>query len=435
MSGRKWVGLTAAVCLLAIAGYGAFAIRRVGASEKTIPTTRVQRGTVEINVYARGQVRPERSAIVTAPPVSGTLQIIRMAPAGSLVKEGDVVLEFDPSEQEYNLEQNKSKLEEAEQQIIKARADAAVQAAQDKVALLTARFDVRRAELEVQKNELVSEIDAQKNRLALDEAKRRLAQLEHDVKSRQESSNASVTVLEQQRNQAQLSMAQAQHSIASMSVKAPIGGVVTIMGNTDIMGGVMFQGMTIPDYKAGDQVYPGRPVMEVLDLSHMEVVAKIAEDDRSNVAQGQTAEITVDTAPAIRYLGTLKSIAGLAGRGSFFEGNGPRSFDANITFDNPDSRLRPGASARLTVKGSSLADKLFVPRQSIFEKNGKRVVYVRQGSSFEPREVRIISQSESSAVIDGLAEGTEISMLDPTAKPNGSSNATQTPSAPTVAGK
>jgi len=58
------------------------------------------------------------------------------------------------------------------------KADREVQIATDAVELLTARFDVRRAELDAQGNEFVSPIDAQKNVLSFEEAKRRLAQLE-----------------------------------------------------------------------------------------------------------------------------------------------------------------------------------------------------------------------------------------------------------------
>src|SRR5262249_58410844 len=91
---------------------------------------------------------------------------------------------------DYKLDQNRSELLQAEQEITKAKADAAVVAAQDKVALLKAKFDARRAELDVQKNELVSTIDARKNDLALDQAKRVLAELEQDVKSRSASGKA-----------------------------------------------------------------------------------------------------------------------------------------------------------------------------------------------------------------------------------------------------
>jgi multidrug resistance efflux pump len=430
---RTWVKLGVTLIVLASAGCGIYRLAHAGAGEQAIPTARVQRGTVELNVNARGELRPERSAMITAPPVYGSLQIIRMSSTGALVKAGEIVLEFDPSEQEYNLEQNRSKLQEAEQQIAKARAETAVQVAQDEVALLKARFDVRRAELEVQKNELVSDIDARKNRLALDEAHRRLEQLQQDVRSRRDSNAASVTLLEQQRNQAKLSMMQAQRAIENMKIKAPISGLVSIKGNEDASGGFWYPGMVFPEYKAGDQVYPGRTVMEVLDIEHMEVATKIDENDRANISPGQNARIMVDLAPSVVYRGKLKSIAGAAS-GRRWSANTMRSFDATLQFQSPDSKLRPGAGAQVVIEGSSLADKFFIPRQCVFEKNGRFVVYVRQGSRFEPREVKISTQSESRAVVEGIPEGTEVALLDPTAASSAGKPADNS-SAPLVTGK
>ena len=83
-------------------------------------------------------------------------------------------MEFDPADLQYQLEQAASDLAEAEQNIVKIKADSAVQAAQDQVALLTARFDVRRAELDSLGNEFTSAIQVQKNVLSLEEAKRGL---------------------------------------------------------------------------------------------------------------------------------------------------------------------------------------------------------------------------------------------------------------------
>src|SRR6202020_1421227 len=138
-----------------------------------------------------GDPRPSHSEMLTAPQIGGgSLQITHLLHTGGVVKKGDLVMEFHPSEQHYKLDQNRSELLQAEQEITKAKADAAVVAAQDKVALLKARFDVRRAELDVQKNELMSTIDAKKNDLALEQAKRILAELEQDVKSRSASNQA-----------------------------------------------------------------------------------------------------------------------------------------------------------------------------------------------------------------------------------------------------
>ena len=62
-----------------------------------------------------------------------SLQITRLSTPVRPVKKGDIVFEFDPSEQNYKLEQNRSELMQAEEEITKAMADAEVQAAQDKV--------------------------------------------------------------------------------------------------------------------------------------------------------------------------------------------------------------------------------------------------------------------------------------------------------------
>src|SRR5204863_7900480 len=122
------------------------------------------------------------------------------ARAGDHAPTGDVVREFHTSQQEYNLGQNRSHLLQAEQEIVKAKADADVQTAEDQTALLKARYAVRPAELEVSKNELVSPIDAQKNLLALDEAKRALTQLQQDIQSHSASNQAALAISEEKRH-------------------------------------------------------------------------------------------------------------------------------------------------------------------------------------------------------------------------------------------
>jgi HlyD family secretion protein len=73
--------------------------------------------------------------MLSAPAVGGdSLQITHLVRTGQFVKKGDVVFEFDPSEQHYKLEQNNSELLQAEQEITKAKADAAVLAAKTRSA-------------------------------------------------------------------------------------------------------------------------------------------------------------------------------------------------------------------------------------------------------------------------------------------------------------
>ena len=128
------------VVILAAIGAVAVAVPRLPARGSTVPTARVAKSPLKLTVHALGDLRAGRTVTMVAPPVGGMLRIITLVQTGTTVKAGAPVVEFDPADQQYALEQAKSELEEAEQGIVKMRADAAVQASQDEVALLTAPY-------------------------------------------------------------------------------------------------------------------------------------------------------------------------------------------------------------------------------------------------------------------------------------------------------
>lgn len=384
-----------------------------------VPMATIERTDFHVEVNTTGDVRATQTALITAPPIAGgTLQIVHLLKTGTAVKAGDVVVEFDPSTEEYNLTQSKSDLDQAEEAIVKAKDDAAVQEAQDKTALLTANYAVRQAELDVSKAEIVSAIDAKKNQLTLDEAKRALAQLQQDIQSHALSNQAAIAVNEEKANKAKLAMNQAQTNIENMRVKTAIAGFVVVGENENASGGFFFTGMTLPDFQEGDQTYPGGLVARVIDISQMEIGAKVGEKDRGNVKVGQPVEIQVDALPGKVYQGTVKTVAGMGG-GGFFGSDAAHQFDVTIAIDHPDNLLRPDFAAHVVIQGDDLKKVLCIPRQALFEKDGKPNVFVRTGNTFEEREIKLQTVTEGTAVIEGLKEGTAVALIDPTKNPAG----------------
>jgi len=381
------------------------------AAAKAIPTAHVQHGRVQVTVYTVGELRGTRAVQLAVPPMGGQLQIVKLAETGDAVKAGDVVMEFDASEQEFNLEQARFDLELAEQDMVKADAQSAVQTADDEVALLHARYDVRRAELDVQSNELVSAIKAQQNVLTLDEAKQRQAQLEADVKTHRETSRASADGLREKRNKAQLSVQVAQRNIDSLRVRAPFDGFITVRTNFNAFGGIGFPGV-MPDYRVGDAAFPGQSIADLIDASHVEVTAKLPEQDRANVAPGQSVEVAVDASPAATLRGTVRTVSGVASRGVFDAGT--RQFD--IAFDilgRPT--VRPGVSAAIAISGQAYDNVLYVPRTAVFDVSGKPTVYVRSSGGFDAREIRVRAWTDSVAVVENIDRYAEVALVNPNA--------------------
>jgi HlyD family secretion protein len=189
---------------------------------------------------------------------------------------------------------------------------------------------------------------------------------------------------------------------------------------------MFFSGMSLPEYHEGDQVEPGRSVGQVIDPKEMEMTAKVGEIERNNIKEGQTADIQLDALPGTSFRGTVKTVGGNNTR-RFFDDDTSTKFEVAITLVNTDPRLRPGLTAQILINGDPRKDVLYAPRQALFLKDNKRVVYVRNGNNFDPREVRIQAENESRAAIEGVSAGMEIALINPTARRKAASSSAAAP--------
>jgi HlyD family secretion protein len=406
--------IVAAAFLLTIAIVSAFAWPRSDVSTaRLVPTARVQQGRVDIMVRTTGELRASRGMPVFTPAMGGPLTIVALPASGSPLKTGEVIVEFDAADQQFALEQAEFDLQLAQQEIVKAEAASAASVADDEVTLLQARFAVRRAELDASANELVGAIVAKQNEIALEEARERLTAVQNEVKSHGETTSASLDVLREKRNKAQLAVTVARRNIENLRIVAPFDGFVTLKQNTQAFGGVIFSANSLPEYRVGDAAYPGNLIAEIVDTSAIEVSAKLPENDRANVAAGQAVEISVDGRPDTTLHGKVRTISSVASR-QIFEA-GTRRFDIAFDLTDPSARLNPGVSVGLVITGQSYETALHVPRAAIFEVSGKPSVYVKTNAGFEGREVKIVARTDSVAIVEGIDAAAEVALVDPKA--------------------
>jgi len=178
---RLIISASVIAVLAAMAWGGMRVIQLTAPGERNeIPTTRVRKGKVTITVSARGELQGGNSEVLTAPMVGGDLPITSLKEPGEMVKPGDVVVEFDTTAQEYNLREAQADLAEAEQQVIKAEADAQASLEEAHYQTLSTAADVKIASLEVRKNPTLAAVPARQNEIALDAAKNKQAQAEKD---------------------------------------------------------------------------------------------------------------------------------------------------------------------------------------------------------------------------------------------------------------
>ena len=435
--GRRVGWGVAGVVAIAMLGLGARAATSVLVSASdAIPTGVVTRGTLKADLITTGEIRATKSDILSAPPTGSGLRILTLVPAGTRVKKGDTVVTFDPTDQEKAVEEQQSVLREAQLEIAKTLANSAARQAQDQLDLQTARFDLRKAELDVQASEVRGTLDARKAQLTLEEVRNRLAQLEGDRASRSQSDEAALAVAREKETKAQLAINVATTILSQMALKASMDGVVAVKDNLNINFG--YQGMTLNEHRVGDQVEAGAAIAEVLDLGQLEIGADVDENDRARLAVGQTATLALDALGGRTVPAKVSAVGTVMPQRFFGPGSaGPsRMISATLALTGPADGLRPGLTGRVTISGAPQVGVLHVPRGAVFDRDGGTVVFVRGGTvnGFTPTPVKVIARTETSAVVEGVTEGAAIALADPSRRTGAASTPAATgPAMPAAA--
>jgi multidrug resistance efflux pump len=406
---RRLLVLAAVLAVLAAIAWGAVRIvARVTASTAAVelPTTRVKRGRVTITVAARGELQGGNSEMLTVPQVGGgTVAITYLREPGELVEAGDMVVELDTTQQEYNLREAEADLAEAEQQVIKATSDSQALDEETRYQVESTTADVKLAELEIRKNPLLAAIVARQNALALDAANNRQHQAGQDLNNKKAIAAAGVAIQQAALNKAKVMMDIAQKTIDGMTLKAKTSGYVNIQQNSNLM--IAYYGMTLLPYQLGDNVNAGMAVAQIPDLKTWEVSAQVGELDRGHLTPGQEVSVAVVALAGKTFPGHVKSLGGTGGS------PWDRHFECRISLDQPSPELRPGMTSNLVITVETLDNVIWVPSQALFESDGRSFVYLQTPSGFMPRDVTLVRRSESQAVLTGVSEGAIVAMSSP----------------------
>ena len=314
----------------ALVAGGYFILDQIPEEGHSFAVADVKRGDLVVKTYLRGELRAVRSLTLTAPNIGTQSQITQLAPTGALANRGDLIFELDDSERVAALEDSLLTVEQIQENLKKAEAELEIRKSQDEVEIVGADFQVRRAELEVQRNELLAAIDARKNELTLEEAIRRKQKLEEDIKNRLQQREAELAVLREQLNKAQLDVERDRRRIEQSRVLAPLTGLVSVLQNRS--GGRGGFGQSLPEIREGDQVPAGMSVAQLLDLSEMELLARVEESERANLREGQEVMIRLDALPDRTVSGTIKRLGNTAAA-NIFAGEATKKFECVVGID------------------------------------------------------------------------------------------------------
>lgn len=306
----------------------------------------------------KGTTEAVQSRSILAPLLAGqqvhTLTIIHLLPAGAHVKQGDRLVEFDRQDQLRDFIDKKAEYEKLVAQVAEEEAKEVAARAKDDTELKTAEDNLLKAKLEIQKDEIVSRIDAEKYQENLDEAKATYDQLRETYDLKRKAAQAAIRILEIQRDRTQQTMVHAQANADLMQIHSPLDGVVVL--NT-----IWKQG-TMGEVQEGDQVRAGVPFMQVVNPATMQVRVMANQQDFPVLQVGQTAKVRLDAYPEMVFSGKIDQISPI-GEGSDFSQK-IRNFAIIVAIQGNDPKLMPDLSAAVDVETSTKKAKTAAPTAS-----------------------------------------------------------------------
>jgi HlyD family secretion protein len=369
-----------------------------------VATFKVEPATFARRVTAEGTLKAVKATPVGVPAhATSGMKVSWIAEDGALLKKGDVIVRFDATDFENQLLLGREDRSAAANKLEKAGAESSAtrrnlgrdaRLAQSELEAAS-RFTFDDAEVFSRYARIENEVDE-----TLARSRKRHAEEVLGVRDNLSRVERDLISIEDRR--AGLRIRQAEEGLQALQVTAPHDGILVMQRN--------WRGEIA---RIGDTLWRGQPIGEIPELTSMQAEVFVLEADAAGLAVGQKATLFLEAESGLRFTGRVKSIDKMA------RPRIPRQpvqyFGVIVALDRTDVKLmKPGARVRAVLEVENQANAFAIPRQALFEKDGKRLVYVKKGESFTPVEVAIGSSSAGRVVVTkGLSKGEEIALQEP----------------------
>ena len=330
-----------------------------------VPIAEVTLGRFESVLSAHGELKATNSASISSPAARGSLKITFLAEEGSRVKQGDTLIEFDASELEKNLADANDQLEISRTKIDQKRAQLDLRLADLANNVTRAELNLERSRLRLSDSETIPRVEREGARLDVQEHTLSVERAKASLESARLEGEAELQLIQLEVKQRQSYVDSIERDIGKMTVTAANGGLVILPE--------IWKGGSRGRVKVGDTIWANRTVMQIPDLSQMEVVSWVQEIDAARVQRGQTVAITLDAHPDRVHRGTIRHVADLAVKRDSDDIVKQVRIAVDLAKTTPE--MKPGMTVRGDIEVFALTEVLSIPREAVFRDGAERFVY------------------------------------------------------------
>jgi HlyD family secretion protein len=297
----------------------------------------------DLHIRSTGTISAVHVFNVLVPTINGSgvkLTLTKIIPNGTMVHEGDILAEFDRTQQFDDARDAKAKIDDLGHQLEQQRAQYRSDAAKRASDLKGAEAALAKAEIELRKGEVLSEIDRLKNEAIVVSARARVESLKKSSRFHDLDEAAGLRILELQRNRQEMVLERTKSNTDKLTVRAPLSGMAALEN--------VWRNGSMGPFQEGDQAWPGQGMVKVFDPTDMLVITMINEPDGAVLGKGGArAKIRLDAYPGVVFDAHFESATPAASAGL---GSPIKYFSARFRIDQRDPRLLPDLSAAVEIE-------------------------------------------------------------------------------------
>lgn len=371
-------------------------------------TLEIKKDKFESIVETTGEIFASKSVSVTAPPLRWRIQVIWIVKDGEEVKEGDVLVKFDPGELQKELNERESELKSLKAELKQREENLKSMELDYEMQMNQAKLDYELAKVQVVEDEgLLPKKNLEEAKLKLKASEERFNKTKEKLESAKREAEANLEITRVKLKNAQSNYNFAKESLDKMVVKAPSSGLVVL--NEIWVGGEERK------VQVGDSVWPGYSLISLPDFSTLKSKVWASEIDAGKIVKGQKAIVSIDAFPGLKIKGEVESIAQVGAKRDWESTK--KEFEVILSLSKIDERLRPGMTAHGEIIVEEIKDVIKVPIESIKEIEGKNFVYLKKGFGIKKQEVKLGKRNSTHIIVEeGLKEKDKIFLIPPEEK-------------------
>lgn len=393
MTSRKWIYLIVLIVIVAAGAYWIYYSRNVSANVTDKDLITAQSVDFPLIISATGTLEATRSVSIQPPQIrrERRFKLMRIVDEGSVVSEGDFLMEFDTTEIASRLRDETANFQSVQEERQKKRSDSDIQLKNLKLSLEQAKSDLEKLEVKLSSQvDLISGIEIEQIRIQRDAAKIKVGFLEQKVKYKTESGQLDLQISRSNESHYRNRMDELMDAMESYTVRAPVSGVV-----------IYKRDWNNEAREIGSNVFAMDTVIEMPDLSSLRAKIQIDEIDSGKIKEGQDANITVDAVQGRSFSGKVVSIGSILKQASY---DRPQKVnDTYVEIKDADTKtLRPGMNIKAQIRVGEYKQAVVIPLSSIQERDGRSFVQVwrPEARTFDWREIQLRTNDGMTAVVE-----------------------------------